>query len=504
MQLHDSIKMQGIALATVRRAVVAAAAASALVAGFVGTGHAAVLCVSASGSVPAGLARKLGCSPTVYKTISDGVAAAASGDTVFVLHGTYSEMVTIPSSLTGLTLMGQNPKNTIIDATGLQNGIFDQAGKVIIDGFTIQNAAHEGILVEGPPATCSGSPLTCVPSALEITDVTIADNLILDNDKAIDTSTTPPSCPASGSVPPAPAFDQQDCGEGIHLDGVAFSTVTGNRVDDNQGGILLTDETNPNHDNLVSDNISEDNASDCGITLPSHPPNGSGEYVGVHSFGVFNDTVAGNLSQGNGDFGVGAFTPTPGTASYKHLIVGNRLVNNKGPGVGFHSHAPGQKLNDSEVVGNVIQGNGADPNPGPGETNGPADPTGIDVYADVAAAPLSGIKIVGNTIKGETNDIWVGAPSWSNCGTAASPCYVVDAHLNNFAPHSVGVNNAGASAAVGDAPGQASTIVPGPSVLVQATNNFWGCAKGPGAGPCASVQGNVTDVPFLTKPSAIH
>ena len=504
MRLRNSSEVQGMNVATVRRAAFAVAAAAVLVAGFAGAGHAAVLCVSASGTMPAGLARKLGCSSTVYKTISDGVGAAASSDTVFVLHGTYNEMVTIPSSLTGLTLMGQNPKNTIIDATGLQNGIFDQASNVIIDGFTVQNAAHEGILVEGPLATCSGSPLTCVPSALEITGITIADNLVLDNDKAIDTGTTPPSCPLSGSVPAAPTFEQQDCGEGIHLDGVAFSTVTGNRVEHNEGGILLTDETNPNHDNLVSDNIAEDNASDCGITLPSHPPNGSGENVGVQSFGVFDDTVAGNLSEGNGDFGVGAFAPTPGTASYKHLIVGNRLIKNGGPGVGFHSHAPGQKLNGSEVVGNVIQGNGADPNPGPGETNGPADPTGIDVYADVAAAPLTGIKIVGNTIKGETNDIWVGAPSWSNCGSAAKPCYVVDAHLNNFAPHSIGVNNAGAPVTAGDAQAQAAVIVAGYSVLVQATNDFWGCAKGPGAGPCASVKGNVTDVPFLTKPSAIH
>jgi hypothetical protein len=233
----------------------------------------------------------------------------------------------------------------------------------------------------------------------------------------------------------------------------------------------------------VSRNIVENNVPDCGITLPSHPPNGDPRNIGSQSFGVFNDTVANNLSQGNGAAGTGVFAPTPGTASYKHLITGNRLINNANPGVIFHSHAPGQKLNDTS---NFISGNGAEPNPGPGEADGPTNTTGIEVYADLAASPITGVKIVGNTIKNEGNDIWVGAPGWSNCSALelTSPCYNVDAHLNNFAPHSVGVNNQGSTSAGGD-------------VQVNATNNFWGCAKGPNKGPCATTQGNVIDFPFL-------
>lgn len=473
-----------------RRALVTAAAV-VLAIGFAATARAVsipppifpkVLCVKASGTIPKGLAARLKCAAT-YPTIGAAVGAAAAHDMVFVLTGTYSEMVTISSSLTGLTLMGQNSRNTIIDATGQQNGVFDQANGVTIDGFTIENAEHEGILAEGPAASCASG--SCTPSAPEITGVTVSNNFVHDNDLALDTSTTPPTCPAKGSVPAAPAFEQEDCGEGVHLDGVAFSTVTNNLIMNNAGGILLTDETNANHDNLASDNQVERNIPDCGITLPSHPPNGSPSNIGAASFGVFNDTVADNLSEGNGAAGTGVFAPTPGTASYKHLIIDNQLIKNTNPGVVFHSHAPGQKLNDTSVVGNQIAGNGADPNID-ATGDGPADPTGIEVYADPHALPLTGVKIVGNTIRNEDNDIWIGGSNWSNCPIGAStPCYIVDAHQNNFAPRGTGVNNIGTN-----------------DVLVNATNNFWGCGKGPGGNPaCATAGGNVSVDPFLGRPA---
>ena len=61
-----------------------------------------------------------------------------------------------------------------------------------------------------------------------------------------------------------------DCGEGIHLLSVANSTVLGNKSIGNSGGILLTDEFGPTHDNLIADNLVLNNVLDCGITIPSH------------------------------------------------------------------------------------------------------------------------------------------------------------------------------------------------------------------------------------------
>ena len=53
---------------------------------------------------------------------------------------------------------------------------------------------------------------------------------------------------------------------------VAYSQITGNHIADNSGGVLLTDETGPTHNNLVADNVVTGNSSDCGITVPGHNP----------------------------------------------------------------------------------------------------------------------------------------------------------------------------------------------------------------------------------------
>ena len=464
-------------VARIRTSVTAAVIAIGLTV----TAHAATRCVKPSGVIRPNIAARLGCTGNVYSTISDAVAASSADDVIYVLSGTYSEMVSIPSKLSGLMLIGQNPKNTIVDATGQANGFFDQASDVTIEDFTVENAEHEGILVEGPGATCSGGE--CTPSAPQITGVTIADNIVENNDKAL---TSGPACPATGNVPAAPAFEQEDCGEGVHVDGAAFSTVSDNLISNNAGGVLLTDETNPNNNNVVDGNTVKDNTPDCGITLPSHPPNGSSTNIETESFGVFNDTIANNLSEDNGAAGTGVFAPTPGTASYGHVIVGNRLIGNTNPGVVFHSHAPHQKISHVSVIGNFISGNGAEPNVD-ATGDGPANPTGVEVFADLQAEPLNGINIAGNTIKKESTGIWVGAPSWANCGSDPTPCYNVDAHLNNFQPHSVGISNQGSS-----------------SVMVNGVENYWGCGKGPGGNPaCATATGNVSDEPFLVKPASI-
>ena len=75
---------------------------------------------------------------------------AGLGGTVQVAKGTYAEDVQI---LASVSIVGANPKNTIVDATGLGNGFFvdgiDAPGlsNVAISGFTVKNANFEGILV---------------------------------------------------------------------------------------------------------------------------------------------------------------------------------------------------------------------------------------------------------------------------------------------------------------------------------------------------------------------
>jgi hypothetical protein len=157
---------------------------------------------------------KAGC----YPTITVGIAAAQPGDTVKVAHGTYREQVAIRKS--GLSLIGDNPANTIIDASSTPNGngvgiyvdgmspLVDATGKltspgttqltgisdVVVQGFTVVNAPFEGIL------------------ATNAANVTIVENHVTGNNRNLVVPTTPTGCPF---IPAWETSEGFDCGEGI-------------------------------------------------------------------------------------------------------------------------------------------------------------------------------------------------------------------------------------------------------------------------------------------------
>lgn len=378
------------------------------------------------------------------QTIQQAVNSAPAGATIDVAPGTYAEQVTINKSL---TLQVPNGK-AVIDATGRQHGIFVSGAATagtVISGFTVENALLEGILVQAT------------------SHVTVSGNTVQKNDQGWVAPATPG---AMATCPGALPFDQDDCGEGVHLNGVTDSVVADNVVQNNVGGILLTDEAGANHDNLITRNLVKDNRRDCGITLPSHP-SGFGPSGPLPGNGVFHNTISDNVSTGNGGAGVGMFTPTPGTASHDNLVIGNTLTDNGLPGVALHSHAPGQNLNGNRIIGNTIANNGAD------DDAGTSGPTGIIVFSDGAhgAAPITGTEITNNTIDREAIDVWVGTAAISQ----------VLRSNNLLGSHAVGVQNAGTG-------------------TVDATNNYWGCPGGPGAPGCSSVTGTVLFTPWLTRP----
>ncbi len=381
-----------------------------------------------------------------FATIGAAISAASPNDTINVSQGTYKEDVVIGKPL---SLTGANSSNTIIDATGLANGIYvdglDNPGlsNVVVTGFTVENANFEGILVTNASF------------------ITIASNQVIDNDKSLDPSI--PACPGLPSFETAEGFD---CGEGIHLTGVDHSTVANNTSENNSGGILLSDETGATHDNLITGNVAENNPFDCGITLASHPP---AAITGATSpFTVFHNTIANNNSIHNGfevpgaGAGVGIFTFLPGGTVSGNVVINNQLRNNGLPGVAFHAHGLGEVLNDNVIVGNQISGNGADT-----EDAATPGPTGINVFG---VSPITGTVVSQNVIKDETDDIVANTPA------------LVDAHLNDLLGKQTGVANLG-------------------SGTVNATENWWGCSGGPGANGCASVSGSgVFSTPWLTTP----
>ncbi|ADV84935.1 right-handed parallel beta-helix repeat-containing protein [Terriglobus saanensis] len=376
-----------------------------------------------------------------YNSISEAVAAAGVNDVIHIGAGTYRESVTITKPV---SLVGQH---AVIDASGLSRGIFVNGmaapglAQVHISGLTVLNANFEGILVANASA------------------VTISDSIIANNNHSLSGAT----CPGIEAFEPG---EQNDCGEGIHLLGADHAIVTHNQVHGNSGGILLSDDTGPTHDNLVSLNTVTDNPFACGIVLASHVP--AAVSGSAQSLGVFHNTIWKNFSSGNGvkvdgGAGIGIFASVPGAASYGNVIIENVLTRSGHPGIALHAHAPNQKLNDNMLVGNGIADNGAD-------TADAATPgsTGINVFSVV---PATGNIISENTIQQETNDVAVNNSS------------LVQVEFNNLVGHGAGVKNLGT----------------GP---VDATLNFWGCEAGPAArgSGCSTVDDpNILFAPWLSS-----
>jgi Right handed beta helix region len=393
-----------------------------------------------------------------YTTIGAAVAKASAGDTIYVAPGTYHEDVKIGMQL---SLVGAGCGRSVINANCLSNGIYidgiDNPGlsKVVVTGFTIENANFEGILVTNASF------------------VTISGNEVIHNDLVL--NPTGPECPGQMQQFPFETSEGDDCGEGIHLIGVDHSTVVNNTSEKNAGGILLSDETVATQHNLIIGNLVRNNPFDCGITLASHPnvvPN-------TPPPGVYSNTIANNESYHNGyqvpgaGAGVGLFAPGPGNKVYANVVINNQLKNNGLPGVAMHNHAsasppaPPVNLNDNVIVGNLISGNGADTMDA--ATSGP---TGINVFG---VSPITGTLITGNVINDEAVDIATNTPAQ------------VNVHLNDILGiMRIGVDNILTTQNVG---------------TVDATENWWGSPRGPGTQGATTVNGTgVSFTPWLISP----
>ena len=411
---------------------------------------AATLCVNPNG--------KAGCK----STISAAVAAASPGDIITVAHGTYAEQVTItiPLSLIAEPSYYQKP---VINAAGKTNGIFVNGmataplpgvANVLIAGFEIRNANYEGVLIANA------------------SNVTLVDNHVLNNNKALEPSAA--MCPG---IAPFETSEAMDCGEGIHLMAADHATVARNIVENNSGGILITDETGPNTSNLIKENDVHDNGYACGITMASHPAANASGPIAALNFGIGHNVISHNLSHHNGlllpgaGAGVGIFAPGPGASNNANVVIDNELYDNGLPGVTMHIHgyspfAPPVTLNDNQIVGNHIYGNAADT----ADATTPGT-TGIDIYS---AAPITGTVIAQNTFNDEAINIAFKAPAGS-----------IDVHLNDFNEKGIGVDNLGTG-------------------TISATANWWQCAAGPSS-KCSSVAGSgVTTAPALPIPFGLN
>jgi len=435
-----------VAGSSLRRSSLLAATASLFCLGASTAASAATLCVNPGGTS--------GCK----STISAAVSAAKAGDVIEVATGVYAEQVTITQSLSMVAEAGASP---VIEAKGLNNGIFINGmsaapapgvASVLISGFTVRDANFEGILVANAD------------------DVTIVGNVVTENNKSLNIS--------AGTCPGMPAFETNegdDCGEGIHLMGAAYSTVLRNTSQYNSGGILISDETGISHGNLIRENVVENNPYDCGTTMASHGPATSVIPTAKVSYGVINNTIANNTSTHNGYLtpgagaGVGIFAPFPGTTASGNVVIDNEISYNGLPGVTMHNHAsapspaPPVNLNNNIIVGNHIYGNAADT-----QDAATAGPTGINVYS---VAPIFGTVVSQNIVDDENIAVAFKAPAGQ-----------LIVHFNDFELTGAGVENLGKG-------------------TVNATENWWNCTGGPGASGCTTVSGSgVSSTPWLSAP----
>jgi parallel beta helix pectate lyase-like protein len=313
------------------------------------------------------------------KTIGHAVSAASSGDRIVVRGGTYAEMVTIPVTL---HLVGRH--RPTIDATGQQNGVViagAAASGSSLRGFKIEHATQEGVV------------------AAQTSWVTIAGNLVAGNDQGMFSSSPTGECAPFGQVP-------GDCGEGIHLMTVSHSRVLANRVTGNAGGVLLTDELGPTHDNVVGWNRIWRNAYDCGITVPGHNPNAVSP-TGVPQpamAGDYHNWIVHNVVNRNGLKGEGAgilFAGAgPGTGSYDNFVGWNTVNGNELAGITVHSHAPNTDVNGNRFVGNWARHDnvGGDPDAAVTKTT--------DILVFSAGDPITGTVARGNHLSDAFFGIW--------------------------------------------------------------------------------------------------
>jgi nitrous oxidase accessory protein NosD len=356
------------------------------------------------------------CRTAAYSTVQSAVNAAVSGATIVVCGGSYSEDVVIATPLTllgrnGATVQGTKTTTFMCDQLGPTGpgqapclaAITIKSSHVSVAGFTVKGAVGEGILATG--SLQGGS----------IHDVTIEHNRVVGNDTGgiPPTTTSPyPQCVEVGQVP-------GDCGEGIHLMGVDHSSVSRNFVASNSGGVLLTDEFGPTHDNRVENNVITKNLFDCGVTAPGHNPNAL-DKTGKRQpnvAGVYDNVIRANRITDNGTQGEGAgvlfANAAAGTASYDNLVQGNFIVGNELSGVTMHAHtiAPGafEDLSGNRVIGNTIGKNNVGSAHVPGDpldgTVTDPDTTGVLVFS--ASVPVT-VTIAHNKIADNHFGIWLG------------------------------------------------------------------------------------------------
>ncbi|WP_446741659.1 right-handed parallel beta-helix repeat-containing protein [Silvibacterium acidisoli] len=431
------------------------------------------------------ITRCVSATPTTgcYTSIDNALIAAVNGDVIQVRQGTYIGPVSITKSI---TLQAAPNSRPIIDATGKPNGIvigfprhapvtstdpsIQTVSNVAVQGFEVENAQFEGIL------------------AVNVSLVTLLQNYVHDNDKALDPSAG--TCPGLNTE--IETNEQQDCGGGIHLMGAYQSSVFGNVVENNASGILLSDDTQQSSYDQITNNIVHDNGYGSGIAIASNPPAPLSTYKPGKSYVylVYTVTVDRNQSYHNGTrsgtgAGIGIFALGSGNNAFQITASYNDLGENAGPGLVMHNNVASlyfiAVFGNNQIINNRIHGNGPDrSNPASSSS------TGISVHAAGQAFAV----IQENEFSKEATDIAYAVPAGS---------FLFNQFNDLGDDRGVGISYIGTQDPFSGQPSLFS---------LDASYNWWGCPTGASAncrsilnpgGPVNGVQYQVTSSPALTE-----
>ncbi len=407
-----------------------------------------------------------------YTTIQAAITAASSGDTISVAAGTYTEQLVIDKNL---TLIGAGASTTIIQAPGsLVLDVYNRYTIVLFYGSV--TTEFSGFTVAGP-----GANLNFGIAVRGGATANIYDNVIKD-------------------IRDSSSLGAQRV-KALIVDGSSTATITNNTIIGYQKEAI---------------NVWASSATITGNTITGDGPITTIAQNGIvittgSTATVTNNTVTGNAYDGPTWTAVGILAMSAGSGV---IIQGNTVTGNSANIYAWNSN--GIQIKDNQVsdsspvdqtlvagitvgvglgigtpplTGVTISGNTVQNNLSGGVSRG----DGIDLYG------LDGATVSGNTINGAYNDgIWIGASGniaftnnhFSGNGLlsanteAAAIDFGSDGSLNPLGGFTVHNNTFS---------GNRNAIWNYDPGVVDAINNWWGDASGPGVLPNVAVTPWCTD-----------
>jgi nitrous oxidase accessory protein NosD len=195
--------------------------------------------------------------PDDYPTIQEAINNASEGDTIFVRSGMYNENVVVNK---GVSLIGENSSNTIIDGMNKDVTVWVQSWNVSVSGFTIAGGYVGSVFVY----------LNEGGYFVPLWRVVIKDNLICNSSWGIVSARLYYGRFEGNVIESVPVY-------GLLMGGCRFNTVVGNNISGCQTGVLLlhipdvdglplsSHDNRFYHNNLIENTVQVDATENYGV-----------------------------------------------------------------------------------------------------------------------------------------------------------------------------------------------------------------------------------------------